>query len=337
MTGGGRQAPRGTPEGGATPGPRIVALAGGVGAARFLRGLVRVVDPASLTVVVNTADDVERHGLWVSPDVDSVVYTLAGLHDEERGWGLRDETWNALASLRALGEDTWFQLGDRDLATHVWRTARRRSGERLSSITAAQCAQLGVPVRVLPMSDDVVTTRITCADLGDLHFQEYFVREQCRPEIESVHFAGVSRARPAPGVLDALASADAVVVCPSNPVISIGPILAVPGMREAVRAAARCVAVTPIVAGAALKGPAAAMLRQQGVAVSAAGVAELYRDFCDTMVVDRRDPAVVGDVEALGLRAVLAETVMATLDDTTALARLVVHEALGDDFPAVAA
>jgi LPPG:FO 2-phospho-L-lactate transferase len=187
------------------------------------------------------------------------------------------------------------------------------------------------------MSDDVVTTRVTCAELGELHFQEYFVREQCRPQIESVRFDGVARARPAPGVLQALADADAVVICPSNPVISIGPILAVPQLRDAVRAAPRCVAVTPIVAGAAVKGPAAAMLRQQGVAVSAAGVAQLYRDLCDVMVVDRRDPAVAADVEALGLRAVVAETLMASVDDAAALAGVVVREALGGDFPAVAA
>ena len=336
MTRGGRHVPQ--PHARASSAPRIVALAGGVGAARFLRGLVRVVDPSSLTVIVNTADDVERHGLWISPDIDSVVYTLAGLHDDERGWGLRGETWNALAALGSLGEDTWFQLGDRDLATHIWRTARRRAGEPLSSITALQCSALGVPVRVLPMSDDLVTTRITCDGLGELHFQEYFVREQCAPEISSVRFAGVSRARPAPGVLDALSEASAVIVCPSNPVISIGPILAVPGVRDAVRAAARCVAVTPIVAGAALKGPAAAMLRQQGVAVSAAGVAGLYRDFCSVMVVDRRDATVAADVSALGIRPVVAETVMATLGDAEALARVVVAEALGGgDSPAVAA
>jgi LPPG:FO 2-phospho-L-lactate transferase len=336
MTGGGRPALRSHTEGRGAAAPRIVALAGGVGAARFLRGLVRVVDPSWVTVVVNTADDVELHGLCISPDIDSVVYTLAGLHDEQRGWGLRDETWHALESLRALGEDTWFQLGDRDLATHVWRTARRRAGESLSSITARQCAQLGVPVRVLPMSDDTVTTRVACADLGELHFQEYFVREQCRPRIESLRFAGVDRARPAPGVLESLAECDAVLICPSNPVISIAPILAVPRVRAAVAAAPRCVAVTPIVAGAAVKGPAAAMLAAQGVAVSAAGVASLYRDVCDTMVVDRRDAAVCAGVEALGLRAVLAETIMATVDDAAALAAVVVHEALGG-IPAVAA
>jgi LPPG:FO 2-phospho-L-lactate transferase len=238
-----------------------------------------------------------------------------------------------LGGLRALGEEAWFQLGDRDLATHIWRTAQRRAGVSLSAITASQCAALGVQLRVLPMSNDVVTTRIGCDGLGELHFQEYFVREQCRPAIESVRFAGVSRARPAPGVLDALAAADAVIVCPSNPVISIGPVLAVPGVRDAVRAAARCVAVTPIVAGEAVKGPAAAMLRQQGVAVSAAGVAGLYADFCECMVVDRRDPEVAADVEALGLRAVVAETVMTSLDDAVALARVVVREALGGDFP----
>jgi LPPG:FO 2-phospho-L-lactate transferase len=321
----------------ATGGPRIVALAGGVGAARFLRGLVQVVSPSSLTVVVNTADDIERHGLWVSPDIDSVLYTLGGLHDEERGWGLRDETWNALSALRALGEETWFQLGDRDLATHVWRTARRRAGLSLSAVTALQCQALGVDVRVLPMSDDVVTTRVVCAGLGDLHFQEYFVREQCRPAIESIRFDGVARARPAPGVLEALASCDAVVVCPSNPVISIGPILAVPGIREALRSVPRCVAVTPIVAGAALKGPAAEMLRASGVAVSAAGVAGLYADFCSVMVVDRRDASVAAEVEALGLQAVVAETVMASVGDAVALASVVLRAAAGEPGPAVAA
>jgi LPPG:FO 2-phospho-L-lactate transferase len=298
---------------------------------------VRAVDPSSITVIVNTADDVERHGLWVSPDIDSVLYTLSGLHDEERGWGLRDETWNALAALRALGEDAWFQLGDRDLATHIWRTARRRAGEPLSAITAEQCERLGVPLRVLPMSDDVVTTRVVCAELGDLHFQEYFVREQCRPSIESIRFAGVSRATPAPGVLEALASCDAVIVCPSNPVISIGPILAVPGVRAALQAVPRCVAVTPIVAGSALKGPAAEMLRAQGVAVSAAGVAGLYADFCSVMVVDRRDAAVAREVEALGLQSVVTETVMSSVADAAALASVVVRAAAGDPGPAVAA
>jgi LPPG:FO 2-phospho-L-lactate transferase len=204
-------------------------------------------------------------------------------------------------------------------------------------VTALQCAALGVDVRVMPMSDDVVTTRVVCSGFGDLHFQEYFVREQCRPAIESIRFDGVSRARPAPGVLEALSSCDAVIVCPSNPVISIGPILAVPGIRDALRSVPRCVAVTPIVAGAALKGPAAEMLRASDVAVSAAGVAGLYADFCSVMVVDRRDAAVAAEVEALGLQAVVAETVMGSLGDAVELASVVLRAAVGDSGPAVAA
>lgn len=309
-------------------GARIVALAGGVGAARFLRGLVRVIDPALITVVVNTADDIERHGLWVSPDIDSIVYTLAGLSDEDRGWGLRDETWQGLAALGRLGEETWFQLGDRDLATHVWRTSRRRDGESLSKVTETQRRMLGVPVRILPMSDDVVTTRVTCTGMGELHIQEYFVRERCQPRIEAIRYAGVDRSRPAPGVLDAIAAASAVIVCPSNPVMSVAPILAVPGIRDALRSAPQGIAITPIVAGAAIKGPAAAMLEQQRVEVSAAGVAGLYTDFCQTMVVDQRDAAVAGRVELLGVRALVTETVMEGVDGAMALARVVCN-ALG--------
>lgn len=317
------------------PSPRVVALAGGTGAAKFLRGLIRVIAPAGITVVVNTADDIERHGLLVSPDVDSVVYGLAEVHDEERGWGLRDESWQALTMLDRLGEETWFQLGDRDLGTHVWRTARRRAGQPLSAVTGAQCRALGVGARVLPMSDDPVVTRVRCRDLGDLHFQEYFVRERCVPAIEAIHFAGAQRARPAPGVLEAIAEADAVVVCPSNPVISIGPILAVPGIREALRTVPQSIAITPVVAGRALKGPTVAMLEHEGVEVGPAGVGRLYSDFCGTMVVDRRDAAAVPSVEALGMRAILAETVMDRLEAAVALAT-VVRDALGfDDDPEV--
>jgi LPPG:FO 2-phospho-L-lactate transferase len=315
-----------------------VALAGGTGAAKFLRGLIRVVEPAGITVIVNTADDVERHGLLVSPDVDSVVYGLADVHDEERGWGLRDESWQALAMLDRLGEQTWFQLGDRDLGTHVWRTAHRRAGLPLSQVTAAQTRALGVEARVVPMSDDPVTTRVRCRDLGELHFQEYFVRERCQPVIEGIRFAGVERSRPAPGVLEAITEADAVVVCPSNPIISIGPILAVPGIREALHSVPQSIAVTPVVAGRALKGPTVAMLEHAGVEAGPAGVASLYADFCAAMVVDRRDAAAVPAVEALGMRAILAETVMDGLDGAVALAT-VVRNALGldDDEPRLAA
>jgi LPPG:FO 2-phospho-L-lactate transferase len=314
-----------------------VCLAGGVGAARFLRGLVRVLDPTTITVVVNTADDVERHGLWVSPDIDSVVYGLAGLGDEERGWGLAGETWGCLEALSRLGEETWFQLGDHDLATHIWRSWQRRSGRPLSAITAAQCAALGVPARVLPMTDQVVTTRMRCRGFAaELHLQEWLVRERCAPPVESVRYTGVERARPAPGVLEAIEEAAAVVVCPSNPVISIGPILAVPGIRDALRAAPRSIAITPIVAGAAVKGPAAELLAQQGVEVSAAGVARLYADFCRAMVVDRRDPQVAAAVAAAGVEPVLAETVMDGPGATDALAEAVCR-ALGLDRPPAAA
>lgn len=319
------------------PSPRLVALAGGVGAAKFLRGLIRVIDPARITVIVNTADDVERHGLQVSPDIDSVVYGLADVHDEERGWGLRDESWQALAMLDRLGDETWFQLGDRDLGTHIWRTARRRAGAPLSAVTAAQARALGIEARIVPMSDDSVTTRVRCRGLGDLHFQEYFVRERCAPEIEAIHFAGAERARPAPGVLEAIAEADAVVVCPSNPLISVGPILAVPGVREALRTVPQSIAVTPVVAGRALKGPTVAMLEHAGIEPGPAGVGSLYADFCGAMVVDRRDAAAVPAVEALGMRAVLAETVMDRLESAVELAATV-RDALGlDDDPKLAA
>ncbi|HEX3606245.1 MAG TPA: 2-phospho-L-lactate transferase [Candidatus Dormibacteraeota bacterium] len=312
------------------PSPRVVALAGGTGAAKFLRGLIRVVDPARITVVVNTADDVQRHGLQVSPDIDSVVYGLADIHDEERGWGLRDESWQALAMLERLGDETWFQLGDRDLGTHIWRTARRRAGMPLSAVTAEQCRALGVRSRVVPMSDEPVTTRVRCRGIGELHFQEYFVRERCLPVIEAIRFAGADRARPAPGVLEAIAEADAVVVCPSNPVISIGPILAVPGIREALRSVPQSIAVTPVVNGRALKGPTVAMLEHAGIEPGPAGVGSLYADFCSAMVVDRRDATAVPAVEALGMRAVLADTLMDRLEAAVALAT-VVRDALGLD------
>jgi LPPG:FO 2-phospho-L-lactate transferase len=293
-----------------------------VGAARFLAGVVRVLQPASVTAIVNTADDIDVHGLHVSPDVDSVVYRLAGLADDERGWGLAGETWRSLEMLRRYGSETWFQLGDADLATHVWRTSRLRRGAALSTVTAEQCAALGVEARVLPMTDDRVTTRVLCPELGELHLQEWFVRERCVPAVESVRFEGVERARPAPGVLEAIAAADALVIAPSNPVISVGPVLAVPGLRDALRAVPAGVAVTPIVGGRAVKGPAAELLHASGVEVSAAGVAGLYADCVQAMVVDERDASVAPAVGALGLRPVLTDTLMTGVEAATRLARV---------------
>jgi len=305
-----------------SPGPRLVVLAGGVGAARFLRGLVAARPAAEVTVVGNTGDDIEVYGLHVSPDLDTVLYSLAGLADLERGWGLRGESWEARAAMERLGGPTWFQLGDRDLATHLWRTERLRRGLALSRVTAELAERLRLPVTLLPMTDQRVTTRVVTADGRDLHVQEYFVQEGCRPEIARVHYAGLERARPAPGVLAAIEAADAVVVAPSNPIMSIGPILALPGVRAAVRAQATVVAVSPIVAGAAIKGPAVAMLRAAGWEPSARGVAEGYQDCVSRFVLDDRDAALAPAVEELGVRARVTDTLMVDLPAAVHLAEI---------------
>ena len=300
----------------------VVALAGGVGAARFLDGLARVIDPARLFIIGNTGDDVEMHGLHVSPDLDTVVYTLAGLADASRGWGLAGETWRCLAALDRLGAQTWFQLGDRDLATHIHRTERLRAGASLSRVTAEIARKLGVKAAVVPMSDDAVRTRII-TPRGELDFQTYFVRHRARDRVTGVRFVGAAEPRPASGVIAAIRRADAVILCPSNPIISIGPILAVPGIQEALRdTPARVAAISPIVGGKALKGPAARMMRGMGLRASALQVAELYRDFLDVLVLDREDAALAPRVEKVGVRAVVANTIMKDLRSKRALARV---------------
>ncbi len=289
----------------------IVVLAGGVGAARFLQGLVRVVAPADVTVVVNTADDVELHGLHISPDIDTVLYHLAGLADEARGWGVRGDTFAALEMLGRYGLETWFQLGDRDLATHLYRTQLLRQGLPLS-----------------PMTDARVETFIR-TPAGWLPFQEYFVRRRAEDPVLGVEFRGVDAAPPAPGVLEALAQAAGVILAPSNPVVSLGPILAVPGVRAALAATrAPVVAISPIVRGATIKGPADRMLRGLGREVSAVGVAEGYRGLVDVFVLDTADATLAPRVEALGMRAIVADTIMRGPAEKAALARTVV-EALG--------
>ncbi|HVD03459.1 MAG TPA: 2-phospho-L-lactate transferase [Candidatus Dormibacteraeota bacterium] len=299
------------PAAGASPkGLRIVVLAGGVGAARFLQGLVMAVPDAEITVIGNTADDFTVHGLHVSPDLDSVLYTLGGLGDEERGWGMREESWNVLDRLRSLGEDSWFQLGDRDLATHLFRTVRLRRGRLLSEVTAELAERLALPVRLLPMTDQTVTTRIHTRDGRDLHLQEYLVREQCQPQIKSFEFRGAERARPGPGTLGALRDADLVLVAPSNPVISIGPILAVPGMREEVLAAPQVVGITPIVGGRAIKGPAVPMLEALGLDPSPLGIANYYGSLLQLLVIDQQDEAEAPSVRALGMATHLCDTLM---------------------------
>ena len=307
----------------------IVALAGGVGAARMLGGLVSVVDPAEVTAVVNTGDDTTMHGLHISPDLDTVTYTLAGMINPETGWGRRGETWSAMAELREYsgGRLGWFNLGDLDLGTHLYRTTRLGEGATLSTVTAEIARRWGLALRIVPMTDDRVETRVVVDDGADgreVGFQEYFVGARHDVPVRAIRLAGIEAARPAPGVLDALATADAVVICPSNPVVSIGPVLAVPGLGAAVEARRRdTVAVSPIIAGRALKGPADRMLSELGHEASVAGVARMWARYAATLVIDEADRDRVDEVEAAGMRAVVGPTVMSGPAEAAALARLV--------------
>ncbi len=302
----------------------IAAIAGGVGAARMLRGLIEAVDPRSLSVVVNTGDDTRFHGLHVSPDVDTVVYTTSGAIDPERGWGLAGETWTAMGALARyapFGAVDWFNLGDRDLATHLWRTGRLAEGASLTDVTADLATAWGLTFRLLPMSDDPVATVVDTAD-GPLAFQEYFVRHRHSVPVTGVRFVGIEAARPGPSVLSTLEGAEAIIVCPSNPIVSIGPVLAVDGVRSVLeRRRDRVVAVSPIVAGAALKGPADRMLTELGHEASVVGVARLYAPFCSVLVIDHADADSVAAVEACGPRAVVTDTIMRTPAVAAALSR----------------
>ncbi|HEX3177436.1 MAG TPA: 2-phospho-L-lactate transferase [Methylomirabilota bacterium] len=300
---------------------RIVALAGGTGAAKLLRGLSACGDHLALTIIGNTGDDTEIWGLHVSPDLDSVMYALAGVLDVERGWGRADESFHALAAMAAYGAPTWFGLGDRDLATHLARTERLRRGHTLSETTAALTRALGVRARLLPMTDDRVRTIIETPD-GPLAFQEYFVREKARVEVLGVTYDGAAAARPAPGVRDAILDADLVLVCPSNPVTSIGPILAVPGIVDALTATrAPAIAVSPIVHGGAVSGPAAALLRACGLPVSPVGVARGYAPWLRRLLIDPADAADADVLDALGVIAVPADIMMPDRAREIALAR----------------
>ena len=300
----------------------ITVLSGGVGAARYLAGQLLVTPATDVTAVVNVADDVELHGLHISPDIDTVIYTLSGAIDTGRGWGLADETWNALGELRALGLDAWFNLGDRDIGTHLFRTTLLREGRSLSDVTARLASARGVGCRVLPVSDQRIETRVTLASGDEIGFQEYFVRLAHGVAISGLRFAGVDEAQAAPGVLDTVAAADVVVIAPSNPVVSIGPVLAVRGVTEALAARReRNVAVSPIVAGAALKGPADRMLRELGEESSVVGVARRYRDVVATLVIDEADAELAPAVAATGVRPVVAPTVMSSPEAAAELAR----------------
>ena len=303
----------------------LVALAGGVGAARMLRGLAAVSDPSEVLAVVNTGDDVVLHGLHVSPDLDTVTYTLAGAINPDSGWGLAGESWAAMDALAAYGDGSraWFRLGDRDLGTHLYRTGRLAEGAPLSQVTAEVAARWMVPVKLLPMTDDPVETRVTVAG-REIGFQEYFVGLRHDVAVESVAFRGAATARPAPGVLDAIALADRILICPSNPIVSIGPILAVPGIAEALAARrADTVAVSPLVGGRALKGPADHLMAELGHDPSVVGVARLYARYAATLVVDQADGALATAVEAEQMACVVTGTVMTGPQEAADLARTV--------------
>ncbi len=303
----------------------IVALAGGIGASKLLLGFNRVMNPRELTVVVNTGDDLMMHGLSISPDLDIVTYTLAGLVNAETGWGFRDETFRALEQLAVYGRPRWFHLGDRDLATHIHRTAMLRAGASLSEVANSIREALGVQARILPMSDQPVPTIIETGE-GRLHFQEYLVERRAEPTVRAISFDGIERARPAPGVLEAMGGASSIVICPSNPLISIGPILAIAGVRETLRKRRkRVLAVCPIVGGKSLKGPSDRMLEQLGHDVSALGVARMYQEICGTFVIDPLDSAQSAAIEALGMEVVVHPTVMRNVEDKELLARRILQ------------
>ncbi len=299
----------------------VVALAGGVGASKMLWGLYHALDPAALAIVVNTADDIELHGLSISPDLDIVTYTLSDAVNPSTGWGLKDDTYALLQALARFGKETWFGLGDRDLATHLYRTERLRAGAPLSEITDSIRRAFGVAARILPMSDQPVRTMIE-TERGVMHFQEYLVKNRAEPTVRRITFQGIEQSRPAPGVLEALAGAQAILICPSNPLISIGPILAVPGIREALCSSRqRVLAVSPIVGGRSLKGPSDRMLAELGYEASATSVARLYRDIASAYVLDRVDAGERSAIEALGFRVFVTDTVMRNGADKIRLAR----------------
>jgi LPPG:FO 2-phospho-L-lactate transferase len=317
----------------------IVALAGGVGAARLLSGLVRVVAPEDITAVVNTGDDTVMHGLHISPDLDTVTYTLAGMINPETGWGLSGETWSAMAELRQYSDGRlgWFNLGDRDLGTHLYRTSRLLEGASLSQVTSEVAARWGLGLRILPMTDDRVETRVVIDDGSaagrEVGFQDYFVGARHDVPVRGIRLSGIDQARPAAGVLNAIATADTVVICPSNPVVSIGPVLSVPGIGAAVTARRDdVIAVSPIVAGRALKGPADRMMAELGHDSSVVGVARMWAPYAAALVLDQADRDLAGAVEAEGMRAVVGPTVMSGPEEAAALGRLV----LGGPAPASA-
>ena len=311
----------------------ICVLTGGTGGAKFVDGLRQIVPQEQLTVIVNTGDDLQWWGLYVSPDVDSILYVLAGLLSRDRGFGRQGDTFQCLAAMKQLGEPAWFQIGDRDLAVHLLRSQLLAEGKTLAEATKVIAARLGVKARVLPMSNARVETRVD-TPAGDLSFEEYFVQRWYQDPVRSVRFAGADDAKPAQGVLDAITSADAVLIAPSNPITSIGPILAVPGIREALRSVRHKVAaVSPIVGNAAVSGPAGTLMEAQGLPCSIAGVARAYEDFLNTLVVDEADALAAEGLRRTGLRVECAHTIMRTAADKAALAYFVLSTVFAGPWP----
>lgn len=308
----------------------ITALAGGVGASKLLDGFVRAMPPEQLSVIVNTGDDIEMFGLYIAPDLDIVTYTLAGLVNPNLGWGLNSDTFYCLdLLLRYTEQNRWFSLGDRDLATHIFRTQMLREGAKLSEIADRVRRTLGVESKILPMTDTHTPTTII-TDKGEMHFQEYLVKNLAQPVVKGIRFENMGSAKPAPGVAEAILETEAVVICPSNPLISIGPILAVPGMRDLVKQTpAKVVVVSSVVGGASLKGPTDQMLKYLGMEVSALQIARLYEDIADVFILDQRDEALRPEIEKLGLEVVVADTVMSDANKKLALAKVVLAAVAG--------
>ncbi|HEV8719659.1 MAG TPA: 2-phospho-L-lactate transferase [Candidatus Binatia bacterium] len=298
----------------------IVVLTGGTGGAKLIEGIAAEIDPADLTIICNTADDCVFYGLYVSPDIDTITYTLAGMIDPAKGWGIKNDTFAALEQLRRLGDDAWFQLGDKDLATHIMRTRLLKEGHRLSEVAGKVSRRLGVQATILPMSDERIETRIVMPQ-GEISFQEYFVKYHWARDVKTVRFVGAEQSKPGPGVIDAIERAEAIVICPSNPITSIGPILAVPGIRSALtEARAPVVAVSPIIGMAAISGPAHKLMIACGKEASALGVAECYDDFLDKLMMADEDRGLVSQIEKLHIEVILTDIRMRSLADKRRLA-----------------
>lgn len=299
----------------------FVVLSGGTGGAKLIEGLSHEIDPAQLTIICNTGDDFVLHGLNISPDLDTIMYTLAGMSDRTTGWGIQDDTYTVLAQLEKLGGEAWFKLGDKDIATHITRTQLLRAGLKLSDVTDRLRNDLGIKARILPMSDDCIATRVETS-VGEISFQEYFVKQRWQPDVKKLFYAGVEESRPAPGVLDAIGAAAGIIICPSNPITSVGPILAVPGIRHKLNeSTAPIVGISPMIGESAISGPAHRLMAAQGMEPSALGVARNYADILDQLVIDRADEDLRRQLEGLELEVVVTSILMKSLDDKRRLAR----------------